>query len=120
MVKLKLMKCFMLKKSILILSLTNIFLFSCNVSKEDVKIQKSVTEKIKLYDQSEVKLNKEKIRKKTDIVKKEKLFTSKEKLSSANNVTFEFKTERYLEGFEEKQYQKTYTPKGIMPDPFRY
>ena len=106
MVKLKLMKCFMLKKSILILSLTNMFLFSCNVPKENIKIQKSVAEKIELYDQSEVKLNKEKIRKKIDIVKKEKLFTSKEKLSSANNVTFEFKTERYLEGFEEKQYQK--------------
>ena len=45
MFKLKLMKYLMLKKSILILLLTNIFLFSCNVSTKDNSIKKPVIEK---------------------------------------------------------------------------
>ena len=93
----------MLKKSILILLLTNIFLFSCNVSTKDNSIKKPVIEKKIAYQKE---LNKEKIKKKTDTVKKVKLLPSNKKLSSENSVTFEFKTERLLHGFEEKQYQK--------------
>ena len=58
MFKLKLMKYLMLKKPILILLLTNIFLFSCNVSTKDNPIKKPVIEK-KTASQKE--LYKEKI-----------------------------------------------------------
>ncbi len=97
----------MKKSSLPYLFLINFFLFSCNFSNENINLKKEAI-KSSLNEVSSSK--KEKISE--NILKKKKIINKiekvkKEKLSSSdNNVIFEFKSERYLEGVVEKEYQK--------------